>query len=98
MSEKYSSTQIESALQQLNLSSSMPWRIQQDKLHREFKFADFIAAFGFMSQVALLAQAADHHPEWSNVYNKVVIDLTTHDAGGISKKDFDLALAITALA
>ena len=98
MSEKYSSTQIENALQQLNLSSSMPWRIQQDKLHREFKFADFIAAFGFMSQVALLAQAADHHPEWSNVYNKVVVDLTTHDAGGISKKDFDLALAITALA
>jgi 4a-hydroxytetrahydrobiopterin dehydratase len=54
-------------------------------------FADFVAAFDFMSKVAVLAETAGHHPEWSNVYNRVEIDLTTHDAGGITMKDFDLA-------
>ena len=67
------------------------WEVQNDKLYRQFSFADFIRAWGFMSQVALLAEAMDHHPEWSNVYGKVIINLTTHDAGGISRRDFELA-------
>ena len=70
------------------------WKLDSDKLMREFKFKDLIEAFGFMSKVALLAQQANHHPEWSNVYNKVRIHLTTHDAGGITQKDVDLALQI----
>lgn len=73
------------------------WKIESDKLMREFMFKDFIEAFGFMSKVALLAQQANHHPEWSNVYNKVRIRLTTHDAGGITQKDLDLALQIDEL-
>ena len=71
--------------------------VRDEKLHREFDFANFIAAFGFMASVALLAESANHHPEWSNVYNRVVIDLTTHDAGGISSRDLALAAAIETL-
>jgi 4a-hydroxytetrahydrobiopterin dehydratase len=63
-------------------------------LVRDFKFGDFSEAFGFMTRVALLAQAADHHPEWSNVYNKVSIHLSTHSAGGVTGKDLALAEAI----
>lgn len=70
---------------------------QPDGLSRRFVFADFNAAFGFMTRVALLADKADHHPEWSNVYNRVDILLTTHDAGGLSQRDIDLARAIDAL-
>lgn len=65
---------------------------------RAFKFADFSEAFGFMSRVALLAESANHHPDWSNSYNKVTIVLSTHDAGGLSQKDLDLAAGIDALA
>jgi 4a-hydroxytetrahydrobiopterin dehydratase len=68
-----------------------------DGLSRRFTFADFNAAFGFMTRVAILAEKADHHPEWSNVYNRVDIVLTTHDAGGLSQRDVDLAQAIDAL-
>ena len=67
------------------------WTVENGKLHREYKFRSFVQAFGFMAQVALLAERAAHHPEWSNVYNRVVVDLTTHDAGGITQKDLDLA-------
>jgi len=73
------------------------WELREDKLYRHFRFDDFVAAFGFMSRVALLAEAADHHPEWSNVYNRVDISLTTHDAGGISERDFQLAERINTL-
>lgn len=73
------------------------WKIESGKLRREFQFKDFVTAFGFMSKVALLAEKADHHPEWWNVYNKVKIELTTHDAGGLSERDFDLAQKIDAL-
>ncbi|MFC2015390.1 4a-hydroxytetrahydrobiopterin dehydratase [Chloroflexota bacterium] len=68
-----------------------PWTIENGKLHREYRFRDFVEAFGFMAQVALLAERAAHHPEWSNVYNRVVVDLTTHEAQGLTQKDFDLA-------
>ncbi len=67
------------------------WRLDQDKLHRLFEFGDFVEAFGFMSRIALLAEKMDHHPEWSNVYNRVEVRLTTHDAGGITDLDFELA-------
>lgn len=70
------------------------WKIENEQLVREYKFKDFIEAFGFMSKVALLAQQANHHPEWSNVYNKVKICLTTHDADGITEKDLKLAIEI----
>ena len=66
----------------------------RDAISHEFKFEDFSEAFAFMTRVALLAQAADHHPEWSNVYNRVSITLTTHDAGGLTAQDVSLAEAI----
>jgi 4a-hydroxytetrahydrobiopterin dehydratase len=69
----------------------------RDAITRSFMFADFVEAFGFMTRVALLAEKADHHPEWSNVYNRVDVLLTTHDAGGLSTRDVALAEAIDAL-
>lgn len=69
----------------------------RDGITRAFKFSDFIDAFGFMTRVAILAEKGDHHPEWSNVYNRVEILLTTHDAGGLSQRDIDLATQIDAL-
>lgn len=63
------------------------WAVKAGKLHREFRFADFVEAFSFMSAMALVSEKLDHHPEWFNVYSRVVVDLTTHDAGGISEKD-----------
>jgi len=74
------------------------WAISSGKLHREYKFEDFSTAFAFMAAMATAAEKLNHHPEWSNVYNRVVVDLTTHDAGGISQKDFDLALQMEAFA
>ena len=73
------------------------WQLDDGKLYRALRFADFTEAFGFMASVALLAERADHHPEWSNVYNRVDIHLTTHDAGGLSERDFALAEAIDRL-
>lgn len=72
------------------------WALAGDclSISRTFKFADFNEAFGFMTRVALFAEKADHHPEWSNVYNRVEIRLTTHDAGGLTARDFELAKAI----
>jgi 4a-hydroxytetrahydrobiopterin dehydratase len=69
----------------------------RDAMTRSFKFKDFSAAWAFMSRVALLAERQDHHPEWSNVYNKVDITLTTHDAGGLSARDIRMAKAIDQL-
>ena len=90
---KLTDAEITDRLASLNNNSQVAWSVVNNKLHKEFLFADFIEAFGFMSRVALLAEKASHHPEWSNVYRKVVIDLTTHEAGGLTDKDFDLALA-----
>jgi 4a-hydroxytetrahydrobiopterin dehydratase len=67
------------------------WTLHDGKLHREYKFGGFAEAFGFMSTCALVAQKQDHHPEWFNVFDRVVVDLTTHDAGGVSALDFTLA-------
>ncbi len=75
------------------------WKLRDDGLaiEHDFKFADFSEAFGFMARVALYAEKVDHHPEWSNVYNRVHITLTTHDAGGLSQRDDDMARAIAAM-
>ncbi|MFN5513941.1 MAG: 4a-hydroxytetrahydrobiopterin dehydratase [Cyanobacteriota bacterium] len=67
------------------------WSLQADKLHRQFQFQDFNQAFGFMTRLALVAETLGHHPEWFNVYNRVTIDLTTHDAGGITALDVEFA-------
>ncbi|AHE56237.1 4a-hydroxytetrahydrobiopterin dehydratase [Sphingomonas sanxanigenens] len=71
--------------------------VSRDAITRSLVFDDFVTAFGFMTQVALLAEKADHHPEWFNVWNRVDILLTTHDAGGLSQRDIDLAEKIDAL-
>ncbi len=83
-----------------SLKVTLPdWRLlpDRDAISRDFKFKDFSAAWGFMARVALLAERHDHHPEWSNVYNRVAITLTTHDAGGLSARDVALAQAIDAV-
>lgn len=82
------------------LAAACPaWRMAEgrDAIRREFRFRDFNEAWGFMARVALLAEAQDHHPEWSNVWNRVEILLATHDAGGLSARDLRLARAIDAL-
>ena len=74
------------------------WSLAGGKLHREYRFADFIHAFGFMATAAIAVEAMGHHPEWSNVWNRVTVDLTTHDAGGVTAKDFKLAETLESLA
>ena len=73
------------------LPSLRGWSVSRGKLHKEFKFKTFVQAFGFMSSVALIAEGMNHHPNWSNVYNTVVIDLITHDLDGISSLDVEFA-------
>ena len=74
------------------------WALVDGKLPREYRFADFVTAFGFMTRAALVAEAMNHHPEWFNVYGTVRVDLVTHDARGVSEKDFGLAARLDALA
>jgi 4a-hydroxytetrahydrobiopterin dehydratase len=74
------------------------WAVQDGKLHREFVFADFAEAFGFMTRVASEAERLGHHPDWSNSWNRVVVDLMSHDKGEITARDVELAEAITAAA
>ncbi len=80
------------------LSGRKGWTRREDKLFREFTFTDFSEAFGFMARCALVAESLDHHPEWFNVYNRVEVTLTTHDAGGLTVLDFKLAEAMDAIA
>lgn len=98
MAEAMSATEIEKRLAELNRAGQDAWTIEGGKLHREFRFADFVQAFAFMSGCALVAERLNHHPEWFNVYNRVRVDLTTHDAGGITEHDFELARAMNGLA
>lgn len=81
-----------------NLKNIPDWKVENQKLHREFLFKDFVAAFGFMTQVAETAEEMNHHPEWKNVYNRVLVELTTHDAGGITHRDFELAKEMNRIA
>jgi 4a-hydroxytetrahydrobiopterin dehydratase len=70
------------------------WKLNNNGLEQEFRFKDFVEAFGFMTRVAIVAESQNHHPEWFNVYNKVQVRLTTHDVGGLSDKDLALAVAM----
>ena len=88
-----SSDQLKAALEELS-----GWSHKEGKLHRQFQFNSFVEAFGFMSSLALVAEAMGHHPEWFNVYNRVTIDLTTHDADGITNLDLELARKANELA
>ena len=85
---------LKTALKEL---SAWRYNAERPAISRVFKFKNFVDAFGFMSQVAILAEKANHHPEWSNVYAKVEIVLTTHDAGGVTEKDIQLAKEIDKL-
>ncbi len=90
---RISDSEIQAALERLK-----GWKLSQGKLEREYKFADFAHAFGFMAAAATQAEAMGHHPDWSNSYNRVKIELTTHDAGGVTKKDLELAQKFEELA
>lgn len=90
---KMSDAEIKAALAELP-----EWAYAGCKLHREYQFADFVRAFAFMTQIALAAEAMNHHPEWYNVYRIVRVDLSTHDAGGVTQKDFELAKKMESLA
>ena len=97
--EALSIAAIERQLGKLNENlAEHPWAIDNEKLHKEFRFANFIEAFGFMTRLAIIAQEMNHHPEWSNVYSTVKINLTTHDAGGITNLDEALAKQIDKIA
>ena len=90
---KFSGSELKEAL------DGLPgWTVERGKLHKEYSFADFIHAFGFMSTAALSIEKMDHHPEWFNVYNRVTVDLATHDAQGITSKDVELAKLLDAVA
>jgi len=90
---KLAETQVKEGLQELP-----QWSLTGGKLHREYRFGNFVEAFGFMASAALVAESMNHHPEWSNVYQTVKIDLTTHDAGGITENDLELARRFEKLA
>ncbi len=94
MSDRLDETAIQQRLAKLNGTTGSPWSVDQGKLHKAFKFGDFTEAFAFMTRCALAAEKAGHHPEWFNVYNKVVVDLSSHDVEGISERDFALAEAM----
>lgn len=89
---------LDAAAIQERLATAPGWSLEDEKLRRAFQFDDFVEAFAFMSAAALKAEKMDHHPEWFNVYNRVVVDLATHDAGGVTEMDFDLARAMNAIA
>lgn len=91
--QKLSDTEIKAALGQIP-----SWQVANGKLHREYKFPDFIHAFGFMATAAIAIEKMNHHPEWFNVYNRVTVDLTTHDAQGITSKDIELAKLLEEIA
>ncbi|MGF1599367.1 MAG: 4a-hydroxytetrahydrobiopterin dehydratase [Acidimicrobiales bacterium] len=84
--------------QQERLGQVPGWAVDDGALARTFEFSDFVQAFGFMASAAIVAEKMNHHPEWSNVYNRVTVRLTTHDAGGISELDFELASRLSDLA
>lgn len=73
------------------------WTVVNNKMHKEFEFSDFNQAFGFMTRAAMHIEKINHHPEWFNVYNKIIVDLTTHDAGGITQNDINLAKILNSL-
>jgi 4a-hydroxytetrahydrobiopterin dehydratase len=95
--EKLPETLVQQSLARLNEGNNAPWKITNNKLQKTFVFRNFIEAFGFMSMVALEAEKINHHPEWSNVYKTVMVELTTHEFNGITQLDFDLAQRMESL-
>ncbi len=93
-----SASKLSQAEVEARLAECEHWTLSEGKLTRTFEFEDFVQAFGFMASVALLAERMDHHPEWSNVYATVRIELITHEVGGLSDKDFKLAEEIDRIA
>jgi len=83
--------QVTISLNELNQQNAKPWSVIDGKLHKQFQFSNFIAAFEFMSQIAVQAEKINHHPDWCNAYNRVTVNLVTHEAGGLTSKDFELA-------
>ena len=98
MTEKLDEAPLSAALLALNSELDVPWTISHGELHKRFEFDNFISAFGFITQVALLAQRLNHHPDWSNSYKVVEFRLSTHKCNGISALDFQLAQGIESLA
>ena len=86
----YNDSKCQVKLKELHLD----WKFHDNGIEKEFRFLNFVKAFEFMAQVAVVAEDKKHHPDWTNVYNKVQVRLTTHDSGGVTDKDFDLALAM----
>lgn len=95
---KLSADAVAGALADLNAAAAAPWQITDGKLNKTYQFANFIEAFAFMTAAALAAEKMNHHPEWRNVYKTVQVDLTTHESGGLTRLDFDLASAMDKLA
>lgn len=89
-----SDPRLDDADVQARLAELRGWSLVEGKLHRELVFGDFSEAFGFMARVALAAEKLDHHPDWSNSWNRVVIDISSHAAGGITARCFELAAAV----
>ena len=89
---RLSESDIEKELKKL-----VGWNVKNGKLHKEFQFNDFNQAFGFMTRAAMEIEKMNHHPEWFNVYNRITVDLTTHDAGGITNNDVNLARILNSL-
>lgn len=94
---RLTAAEIADALTQINAGHDNLWVLGAENISKNFKFKNFVQAFGFMTQVALRAEQMDHHPDWSNCYNSVTITLSTHDAGGLTALDFALAKKIAAL-
>jgi len=97
MIQKLKPAEVDKKLSDLNLGTTSPWEVKAERLSKTFIFSNFIDAFAFMTKVAIQAEKLNHHPEWSNVYNKVEINLITHEVNGLSIRDYDLASTIEKL-
>ena len=93
-----SRTKLSASELEASLASLDGWSVVSGKLHKQYTFPDFVHAFGFMATAAVAIEKRDHHPEWSNVYNRVTVDLVTHDSGGITQMDVDLAKMLDSVA
>lgn len=89
--EKLSGNEIQEKLRDLNIISENPWQLNGDAIEKEFLFEDFIHAFSFMTKVAIIVEKFNHHPEWTNIFNRVIVTLRTHEADGLTNLDFDIA-------